>query len=413
MLCFFHTIEDISIEIEQSGYKYRHQFVGVPDNSKVSIDKIYVTTPSDYQKICSTIKSNGGDEQVFRLISPKEIVEHELFPKNVAFKGTLDEAFEPLKDKSEISIAIMNAMSNAFGDHLIGMKALSIYQKKLSEKYPDKKFIFNLFQLDPYRLAPITTQWKGLYSNVGTMPVSLSLLFNHDCYIDFGGLLLYPTFDLKPMIDFFLEGLSMEKEEVSPKDKRLTYKVEEKLKQGTQCLEKYIRKRAGDKKVVLVHPLSTTPIRTMSEKYAVELINELTKQGFFTISAIAISVENKNHMNVHNFSTNFSEFASIVEIVDGIVSVDTSTVHLSDCFNIPTIALYTSIDPKLRTCYYPHVKGVMLETSDGPLYGQHKIEVAGDNWKEVSEYASKIWYRKPTKELAEELKELLLIHTNV
>lgn len=409
MLCFFHMTEDVKVLIDQYNFTYSHEFKGVPNQKQIPIECIHVTTPSDYQKICQSVKASGKDDkQICRLLSVKEISEHELMPKRVSFCESLEEAFSPFEDKDTITVAVMNAVSNALGDYLIGINAFNVYQEKLKEKYPDKKFVFNFFQLNPYRLSPITKQWSSLYEKVGTMPVSLNLFYSHDAYMDFGGLLMVESFNTQPMYDFFLEGFSMKNENVPPERKRLKYTTMPSTDMLTGILNKHIRKRANGKPVILVHPLSTTPIRTMPEQYANRLVKELNKKGYFTISAVSIPSKSKSHMNLHNFSENFDDFAGIVKMSDGMVTVDTVTTHLADCFDVPTVALFTSIDPKYRVSYYPKVKGIMLEKEDGLLYGKHKYDPNTEEGKQAEKYAAELWDEKPPKEVTSELSKLLI-----
>ena len=82
-------------------------------------------------------------------------------------------------------------MSNAIGDHMIGMIALRNFREELSKHIPDDKITINLFQLSPYKLRQITEQWKGVWQNVFIMPSSLDVLLSHDVLFDLGGFLLY------------------------------------------------------------------------------------------------------------------------------------------------------------------------------------------------------------------------------
>lgn len=413
MLCFFHMTRDINVTVGQSGgFVYSHPFKGHPDRSQIPISSIYVTTPSDYKRICETIKHSGiDDKETCRILSIKEIIEHDQMPKQVSFRESVEEAFKDLAKKDKVTIAVMNAFSHAYGDHLIGMNAFNVFQEELSKKYPNTKFTFNLFQLNPHRMAPITKQWKHLYDNIGTLPMNLSLFYQHDAFMDFGGLLMVKSFDSQPMFDFFLEGFSMKGTSISEDRKRLKYTTMPATDFINSILSKHIRKRSDGRKVIMVHPLSTTPIRTMPNEYAIKTIKELHKQNYFTISAVTMPVKSKNHMNLHNFSTEFDDFAAIVKSSDGIITVDTITVHLSDCFDVPTIAMFTSIEPKYRVSYYPNVKGIMLEDPEGMAYGMHKYDQNSEQGKKIQSHAENLWQKKSPKEVVSELSKML-IHTD-
>jgi len=402
MLCFFYLTEDVTVNILQKGIQYVHNFKGTM-GSEISSSKIHITTPSDYNKICSSIKSSGKNPDICKLINPEEIMSHEYYPENITFKEIIEDTPEFIKGKKQVKVAIMNGISNAFGDYIVGLNAFSLYQDKLKEKYPDVEFKFSLFQLNPHKFSNITMQWSHLCSCVSTMPINLSRFLSHDVYIDFGALLLYENFSNQPMFDFFLEAFSPSLKNVPLNQKRLKYTPSDESDSFVKILMKHIRSVANGKKIILLHPLASSPVRTMPKKHVLRLVSELTENNYFVISAVDIREEsldsNDNYMDIHKFSAKFDELACIVKYVDGIVSVDTSVVHLSDCFNTPTVAFFTTINPKYRACYYPNVKSIMLEKEDGFLYGKLKLDPKDELADSTREYVSELWDKIKIEEI--------------
>lgn len=108
-------------------------------------------------------------------------------------------------------------------------------------------------------------------------------------------------------------------------------------------------------------------------------------------------------LDISRYSQSFDHFASIISRVDGIVTVDTVTYHLADAFDIPTVALFTTIDPNLRVRYYPCVVPIMLENTKGWLYGRHKQSL--NNEKEEVAYVEEMWSRLDGKTILGTLQQ--------
>lgn len=126
---------------------------------------------------------------------------------------------------------------------------------------------------------------------------------------------------------------------------------------------------------------------------------------YFVISAFGTEdFKHERFMNLQKFSKTSDDFAAILSMVDGIISVDTLAYHLADAFSIPAVAMFTSIPPEWRIKYYPYVDGIMLEEENGPLFGKHKVdrkdEFDTSNEEELEEN------KKQIEELTKRAKEL-------
>lgn len=408
MLCFFHSLIDYTTHLQNEGnFVYSTHFPGVETTEAMPVEKIFVTTPSDLKRLTDQCKLQGTKTEVLKCLNPTSIVEHENFPVDVGFKENLEKAYATFKDQKKVTVAVMNAMSNAFGDHLIGCNAFGVFKKKLKETYPDKEFVFNFFQLNPLRHAPITRQWKEEINTVGNMPARLDVFINHDAYIDLGGLILFQKFNDMAMTDFFLHALSVDLNTVTNEEKRLKFDLDPKSKHIMGILDEYIRKRADGRPVMLMHTKSTTPIRSMTDKKAKKLIKDIiSKSDYFVISTSDVKMKHDRYMNITKFSQTINDFAAIISNVDAIVTVDTSTVHLADCFSKPTLSYFTCVDPKYRTPYYPFNKSVMLEKEDGVVYGKHKFDPNSEEGKKAEAYVSKLWGEVTASQVIEDLDEV-------
>jgi len=414
MLVFFYAKENLKTNITQeSNIVYEHEFRGVTDeeeNSQIPLDKIYLTTPNDFGKHRKYLELSKQDPNLLRAINPKDIVESQFLPKNITFKN-IDEELGDLKQQQELKIAILNGMSNAIGDHLIGMNALNLLHEHLQRYYDKRNINITLFQLNPARLNPITDKWS-FTSKTYILPTTLAALSTFDLFYDFGGLLALKGFQDLNMIDFFLNALSINAESVAAERKRIQFYPSEMGRDTSKMLMRQVRKKAGKKPIMLFHNKSTSPIRSMDNKNAERIIRDIVKESdYFVISAIDTGFKCENFMNLHKFSREIDQFASIISLVDAIVTVDTCTYHFADSFNIPTIALFSSIAPELRCKYYPLVKGVLLCKKDSILYGNHKFELNEDKSNQelvdqASEETAKIWKRLTAKRILRELSKI-------
>ena len=119
-----------------------------------------------------------------------------------------------------------------------------------------------------------------------------------------------------------------------------------------------------------------------------------------------LDYQNSRFLDVSQMSLCLDDFAGIISQVDGIITVDTCTYHLADAFNIPTVVLFSTIDPDLRSKYYPKVKAIMYESKDGKLFGKHKASREESQFAKEIEYLSKLWDKINVDELLKELHSI-------
>jgi ADP-heptose:LPS heptosyltransferase len=87
---------------------------------------------------------------------------------------------------------------------------------------------------------------------------------------------------------------------------------------------------------------------------------------------VGIPYEDKRFINLASVSKTVDDFIRIISRMDAVITVDTSTYHIADCFNIPTVVLFNTVDPRYRTAYYPHTRGIWLAEGRDSLAQRHK-----------------------------------------
>lgn len=412
MICFFYFTQNITItHKEHDGFTYSHCFNGIESTEKIPINRIYFSTPSDFYNQMNNLKKQVGNKDLMFAIDPKMISDMDGYPKHIGF-SKLEECLDQFKGTPEMKIGIVNAMSNAVGDHLIGMRAFEIWHNKICEMLPGTKVTIALFQLNPHRLADITKLWANQINSLYMLPNNTGRLMEQNAFIDLGTLLLREGFDTEHMIDFFLKALSIDPNSVPPEEKRMKYVVSEDTMARVTKMMRAIRTKG--RPILLFHHKSTAPIREIEDCKARQIIRDIINNSdYFVISACGLEYQNSRFLDVSSHSMTLDDFAGIISQVDGIVTVDTCTYHFADAFSIPTVALFSSIDPELRSKYYPYVKSIMYEDKDGMLFGKHKAATDPDDVKRELDYLSGLWDKIDVNEILGKLAEVTKLKMEV
>lgn len=411
MLIFFCFDKTIKTYQNEFGFTYEHKFekfVLGPDN-QLSFNHVYFSTPSDFHTHIENIKQQLGEEAAkgVRIIEPPQIVDHDKFPMHIGFFKQWEKMIADIKDRfpgnNPLKLAISNAMSNAIGDHLIGMSAFDYYREKLIKDL-GRDLDISFYQLNPYRVSPITKQWHGKYQHIYMLPNRLARFVDNDIFVDLGTLLLRDNFGNQPMIDFFLEALSIDPDTVPNEAKRMKYKTDPEIDAKLDKTFRIIKSKG--RPILLFHRSSTSPIRYMSDARARQMISDIIKKSdYFVVSADRLEYQNQRFMDLSHLSPDLDHFAGIISKVDGVVTVDTSTYHFSDAFSKPTVVLFTTINPDFRIRYHPYARSIMLEKEGGRLYGRHKASKDEAEAKQEIAYADKMWDRISASDVLKALEE--------
>lgn len=408
-LRYFFFKEDIKILYQEFNNTYQHNFEKPNDLENVPFSNVYFSTVSDLNNHVQNIQRQHGDKynNSICLIDPEKVMTHEAFPINIGYKKDFDEALKPFKKRNKtepFKVAIINAMSNAIGDHLIGMRAFDSWLNRI-KKYLDIPIEVSFFQLNPMRMGPITAKREEL-KNVYILPNQLPRLTYHDAYIDLSSIIVRENFSTLPMTDFFLQALSVDPESVPDKEKRIKFSYDPESVLQIDHVMKVLRSKG--RPILLFHHKSTSSIREMSSIRARKFIKEIIdKTDYFVVSAVELEFQNERYLDISRFSAqSMFHFASIIDKVDAAITVDTSTYHFADAFETPTVALFTTIEPSYRTIYYPFVQSIMLENYSGKLYGRHKSELDPEKKAIEDAYVDNLWEKLSVDEVIELLEEV-------
>jgi hypothetical protein len=376
------AVENAKVVERDNNVVYEHYFHKCQDENDPK--QIYVTTPSNMFNHVASLKQTFGNRTVL------EEVKRDNLPPDIGFGKLTDEHIKQFRKRQQIRVAIINGMSNAVGDYLIGMQAFLYWHEMISRKIKPCKLSASFYQISPHRLMNITQQWTDKIGQIYLLPSPLSTLMEHDAYIDLAGLVTLANFATSPMIDFFFSSLSIDPDTVPAEKKRNKYIIPLENKRIINEIFQIIRLR--HKKILLFHPSATSELRSINIPKAREIVRQiLQKTDFFVVSAVGIDYQHKRFLDLSPHSATVDDFAAIISNVDNIITVDTATYHIADAFSIPTVALFTSIKPEYRIKYYPYCAGIMLEKEDGFIFGKHKLAKEKKLRDEQLAYVDDLW----------------------
>ncbi|HED33205.1 MAG TPA: hypothetical protein ENJ08_03165 [Gammaproteobacteria bacterium] len=285
----------------------------------------------------------------------KIIGEDTLNIKNV----NLNEQISGFKNKKNLRIAILNGFGSGIGDTLIGVTAFSRAYELIKESTSPKIEI--IYSPEQYtKLTPIF-QYVKFVDKFHIAPITLKKLLEFDAIFDTGGLAHRPEFKNKPVVDFLLTIFGLNPDEVQNADKRnklIQFQPGDDLE---KCFRK-IRNDAPGKKIILLHPKTSSIFKNIPDKYVVEIIHKLHATGKYTIVSDERlpGTTDLPIIDLSMLAKSFRGLCGVVSQVDGILTADTCVYHIADCFSIPTIAWFTMYDPDIWARYYPTVRGILL-----------------------------------------------------
>ncbi len=387
---FFIASKNVYMKKKLGNIIYDINLRGIPkeylESGKTSPNYIYVTTEAHFREIHSDLESHDY-KNVLGVIQEEQIVSNPLFPKNIGgvWKGSLEERLGEKIKSEKVSIAIINAFGTAFGDAIVGLRATEILYERLKNWFKEVKI--DLFNRTKVRNFNLYLRNRAV-SNFHMLPTTLEKLLEYDFVIDLGGYIEKPELEKMSMIDFFLEYMGIDKDSISPEEKRNRIEIDEIAKLDIEEDINLLKKNGN--KLLLFHPLTSTQIRTIPENKSIELIKSIIDNTDYTVvAAVPINFEHERFKNISHLSKTFEHFIYIVSQVDAVITAGTVTYHIADSFNIPTVLLATVKHDKSNARYYPSIKTVLLgeNLKNNPIINKHKsldekdIEFANLLWK--------------------------------
>ncbi len=404
-MIFYSVKKDFTYNDGLTSTKYLAQPSAIPSSHSSLSKYIYCDTVSDYVHLGRALTVNNM-ESLLTHLPESSIRSYPGFPRELGItnvgeyernlhvsglakaddallhqkKGDLKKQISKI-NKDKIHIAVINGLGAGIGDTVAGLTALHNACNHIAENH---KHVTMDVIAGNQLYARLSNIYNGtdIIGRIRTLPITLYDLLQYDAFFDTGGLAHRRDFSRLPMVDFFLKVLGMDYRKVPAKFKRNHIGIDGNI--NPALMESVERLREQGKILLLFHPTASTNLRSIPNREIPRIIDDLASTGRYQIiSAVPIDYRHDDLTDLSSQSRNLSDLIFIIRNMDGILTVDTCIYHIADCFDVPTIVWFTSIEPELRVKYYPYVKGVLLDGArELDLYSRH-ISKPGDNLEPV------------------------------
>jgi hypothetical protein len=250
------------------------------------------------------------------------------------------------------ALHILNGIGVTLGDSIIGMNVLAwlkssnsalrihLYRSRHAPAYVER-----LYQLASHIVEPVHYLPQPLES----IPPDV---------VDLSDFLYWPRFASEPMVDFFMHGLGIALDAMPAASKANRWLSELTLPS--------IPAPWSIRDYVLFCDQASTALRRVPEEHAASMVDRIWHHyglpvlGFHPIS-------HSRYYDVSSQSCDLDHLLAWVKNAQVVVGTDSSAIHIAAGFDVPTLAVFVSIDPMLRTRDYPlcRVLDVRSALTDG------------------------------------------------
>ena len=303
----------------------------------------------------------------------------------------------------ELRVAVVNGVGGGIGDTIMGLPALREARRVLAAEGRRVRLEM-LVSEETFDRVREVYEVVDFIDGVRTLPISLRDLCGYDAFFDTGGLAHRGDFGTLPMVDFFFKLFGIDHRKVPPGRKRIRLRLPRRVDPALKS--RLLELKAGGKRLLLFHPLASTPLRSVPQSETPRLLQALIEDGRYQVIVMApVGLEDERVIDLTACSGTRAGLIYLVSQMDAILTVDTSVYHLADCFDVPSIVWFTSIDPELRLKYYPYARGILLPGArELPTFSKNTPK-AGDDLEPVF----RLWERLDMRESLDQLDELVAL----
>ena len=278
--------------------------------------------------------------------------------------------FAHFLNRDTLRIGIVNAFGGGWGDLINGITALFHLRRFFVDRGVD--VVFRLFSLKAGRLRLLIERDPTIRRSIELieqMPAPLSHLLECDFFFDVSNCTGWPSFQ-QPFVDYYLNAFSINPVMVSPWSKRHIFELSEKDvdEETVKIVDRY-------RDYILLAPNATAPIRSLSEPVTTEICKYLLETTNVNIilfgrekEGFDIDVEDERVLKLPHGAKSFLDALYILKNAVALIAVDSALAHFADAFDIPTLAVFTTIQPHHRAAYYPHCLTWLASTKPTPLF---------------------------------------------
>lgn len=275
------------------------------------------------------------------------------------------------------TFALINGIGTGLGDNVVGIGVL----QRLIKLLAPIKAQFCLLQELEERIEPLYRDISSVSIKPCLMPLNEFSQF--DFYIDFSSIKNMPSFNDVAAAHFNCYAFSVK--HLLPNANLQANLTINQAK--TQKLKTLIHQTLpAHQPTVLLHPLASSQLRTLSSEKAAAITKELINQGYNVISAFDHANPPKGFLSLADQANSIDDFIHLINAVDAVISVGTVTYHLASALGKPTLLLPT-VQADLRSAsLLPEVLAWTPKASQALYLNLHKSDQPED-----LAVAEKIW----------------------
>lgn len=265
-----------------------------------------------------------------------------------------------LPAKQSRVVHLIGAMGVVLGDSIVGLTALHA----LRRMHPS-------LELTVYRPASAPDYVEQLYAIAAfsaftalrRLPWSVTDIADDELIVDIGNFAYWPSFATTPMIDFFLRAIGVDPSFVPAADKANRWLATLNLPT--------LHSAWADRPYVLFSPDASTPIRRIPASLHHQWIDRLWETYRLPVVGFT-AIDHPRYVNVAPLSPDTPTFLRWIRGASALVTADSAAVHAAAGFDVPTTAIFTTIDPALRVRDYAHCRAVDFRID--ALNGMHSSD---------------------------------------
>ncbi len=421
-MVFFRVSENINVKTTDGTVV---KYLKLRNPAQLIHSSVYITTYDEFERL-NEVLNRVGDEYKTHVILEKRFRSLKSFPKELGISNAFEyrniktheaqylkeynhyenqnprfylneewiDIHEQLKDfdKDEISLAIIGNVGEHIGEMIASLTAIHLLHEFLSHSFEKVRLDLYIEASENkfYSRDKVILSTQKYISNVYPLSLSLQKLCEYDFYIDNSSVRYSQFYKELSYVDAYLYKFGLDYKKIADKNKYNDLDITNfKIKNDLQKKIRELKERG--EKIILFHPFSADPHRSMPKEIAQKLLKKLIKkaENYTVVTLLPIAdIKDEHFVNLTPYSKTIQDFIYIVSHMNKIITVDTSTYHIADAFFIPTVVFFNDDISHKRIAYYQQTKGINI-VDESKNFSRFKFEndplvlYKFDSWKKV------------------------------
>ena len=371
-MLFFTANEPVTVS-----RNHIRQSLGPRSATGSPLGPLYVTSLHDFMALKKHLSASGR-QGALRVVDEDRVLQSESAPVELGTSNRgeapryqarlegrvvslpfrpLEQQLDAFGDTETPRTAIINGFGTGIGDYVVGLTAWRVARERMLRAGFESVSTEIWARTHGVPRARLVCETEPSISGIRTLPVTGEEFAELDGFWDLSGLLDRPGFREMPTVDFFLQCLGVDPASVSDGDKRNRIRLPEPVISEIDAALSSL-----DRPFVLLHTLSSTPLRNMPPAIIHRVLDEFATCPDFQVASLhTLPVDDDRYLDLSHLFRSHWHFCATVSRASGLLSVDTSTYHVADAFHIPSLVVFTTVPPERWIRYYPTVEAVMLD----------------------------------------------------